>query len=250
MAGSKQYPLLEKFFSRQGNVVRTWEHSVMAPPVIIAGAYRGGTSLTTAAFALSGAWTGRTMPGNQFNPKGYFENESLKSVLHLMLSISGYNDSDDLPPENLPAFRGTDRLHHILETLMLAEGYAGGPWVIKNPKVPFFWRYFDMIYPQAKWVIVRRNPEAIVKSMTRVNVLTVPMKDMPPTREKLERVVNGYNFRLDAIKKAMPADRFRELHSEKIAARDFSDLREAVRWAGLAFDEKAVAEFVEPEYFH
>lgn len=228
----------------------TSQNPVMDPPIIIAGMYRGGTSLTTAAFALSGAWTGYTMPGNKFNPKGYFENEAFKSLIHLMIEISGYNDSDDLPPENLPALRPVSRLHHILETLMLAEGYNGGPWVIKNPKVPFFWQYFDQIFPKAKWILVRRNLDKVAESMGRVNVLSVPMKYGQLNQEDLRKVARGYDLRLDAVKRGIPSDRLRELNSEDVASEDFSKLRDIVEWAGLEFNEEAVSDFVEPSYFH
>lgn len=241
---------LEEALLDHRNPHLTHQKPKMDPPIIIAGMYRGGTSLTTAAFALSGAWTGFTMEGNKFNPKGYFENEAFKSVIHLMLEISGYNDSDDLPPENLPALRPVSRLHHIIETLMLSEGYTGGPWVIKNPKVPFLWQYFDQIYPDAKWVIVRRNLDKVAESMGRVNVLSVPPISGSMSPERLRRVADIYNMRLDRIVRSLPKERYREINSEDVVLESFSTLRETVEWAGLEFNEQAVSDFIEPSYFH
>lgn len=244
------HSLLLKSLVAGREVHSTAQNPLMAPPIIIAGMYRGGTSLTTAAFALSGAWTGHTMEGNQFNPKGYFENEGFKSIIHMMLQISGYNDSDDLPPENLPDLRPIDRLHHIIETMMLAEGYSGGPWVIKNPKVPFLWRYFDAIYPNAKWVIVRRNVDKVAESMGRVNVLSIPPKKKDLSVENLKDIARMYDMRLDSMRRKLKPEQYREINSEDVADEDFSKLRDVVEWAGLSFNEGAVSDFVEPSYFH
>ena len=243
------YALLEKALSDDRVIERSWQNPHMDSPIIIAGTYRGGTSMMTGLCAACGAWTGHTMPGNDFNPKGYFEHEGLKSVLHLMLQISGYNDSDDLPPESLIDTRDADRLHHVLETLMLAEGYQGGPWVMKNPKIPFFWRYFDRIYPDAKWIITRRDKASILKSMQRVNVLTLKPKAEPFTADILSRVIDGYMMRLDSIERQLPADRVRTLSSDDIVAGNMDTLKDVMEWAGLTYDDSAVKEFIEPAYF-
>jgi len=242
--------LLEKAFAQDRNVQTTASNPLMQPPIIIAGMYRGGTSLATALFSLCGAWTGYTMEGNQFNPKGYFENESLKSVLHTMLHMSGYNDSDDLPPEDLLHARiGTERLHHMLEILLLAEGYKEGPWVMKNPKIPFFWRYFDAIYPDAKWVIVRRDKQSVIKSMQRVNVLTIPPRSLPLDDAKLGRIVDGYDMRLDSITRQIPGDRLREISSDDLVSGKLDDLQEIIEWAGLDYNQDKIDDFIEPKYF-
>ena len=136
-------------------------------PIIVVGNYRSGTSITAGVLHACGAWIGTATPANQHNPKGYFENEALKSLLHLMLMWSRYNDSDKLPPDDLRGFAMFDRFHYLLELAMRGDGYSGGVRVFKNTKIVLFWRYFHQVYPNAKWVIVRRDASKIVESLQR-----------------------------------------------------------------------------------
>lgn len=227
----------------------TWNHPLMDPPTFILGMYRGGTSLVTAAFALSGAWTGYLQPANKFNRKGYYENNHFNSVMHALLQLSGYNDSDDMPPESLPEYRKTDRLHHIVETLMLAQGYSGGPWVLKSPKLMFLWKYFEEIYPKSKWVIVRRNLDVVAESLERTPAITIPMRNHDLSLKNIRRIVGLYEDRLNSIKSQLPPGRCREINSEDVVNGDWDRLEDIVEWAGLNFDREAFEDFVEPSYF-
>lgn len=223
---------------------------VFEQPTIITGPYRGGTSLVAGIFNLCGAWIGPSMPANRFNPKGYFENEGLKSLLHFMLQMSGYNDSDNLPPDELIKTRSPDRFRHVFESAIAASGYMGGQWAIKNPKIAFFWHYFDDAYPDAKWVVVRRPSEQVVASISRVNPFTVSPVKLPMTRDRLNAIVKGYQERLDSLVRNLPPDRVREVDSKKIVEGDLEQLRDVIAWTGLQFDEAAVSGFIEPSHYH
>ena len=126
----------------------------------------------------------------------------------------------------------------------------GGQWAIKNPKIAFFWHYFDDAYPDAKWVVVRRPSEQVVASISRVNPFTVSPVKLPMTRDRLNGIVKGYQERLDSLVRNLPPDRVREVDSKKIVEGDLEQLRDVIAWTGLQFDEAAVSGFIEPSHYH
>ena len=207
--------------------------------------------MVAGCFEACGVWMGETVPGNAANPQGFFENAQLKSLLHSMLCMSEFNDSDYLPPFDFWNEEVARSLSHLVPRFFEGEGYVTGqPWAMKNPKIAFFWRLFERAFVDARWIVVRRDPMLVAESMCRVNPLTVPPKSRPLTKAALLQVTEAYDTRLQMILEAIPASRCWEVHSEPIAQGDFTELAQAIEGVGLTLEEQAVRAFVDPTLYH
>lgn len=112
-------------------------------PIIVLGSPRSGTSLVASIFAAHGVWTGTSREPDEGNP-AYYENIHLRELRYQM----GHGD-------------GIDK--ETVHDCMLADGYTGGPWLVKHS--PLTWRAWRQFSPT--WVLVRRNPNAIYQSRER-----------------------------------------------------------------------------------
>lgn len=142
-------------------------------PVLMPGLPRSGTSMTMDILARHGIWIGNTMQANAANPNGFFENLTLKQrlVKRLLRDLgadeNGVNPLPDV--DNLPLLPGLgDRI-----IAMLAEdGYdKSAPWAFKDPKLTLIWPVLASAFPDAVWIIPKRDREAVVRSLSRVHFM-------------------------------------------------------------------------------
>ncbi len=66
--------------TRQSNSVMS-EDIHIDRPLLLLSAGRSGSSMVAGILAAHGIWTGNCRPGNQYNPKGFFENTKIKNHL-------------------------------------------------------------------------------------------------------------------------------------------------------------------------
>lgn len=138
-------------------------------PIIIFSMPRSGSSLTTMMLSKAGVFTGETKPADKFNPNGYYENISINS------SVVGYLRSTDrlglgfryhptyLEPAGL-WFKET-----VLQSLH-KQGFEDdgiNKWAYKDPKNVWVWRTWHEHFPDADFLIVRRDREEVMQSIER-----------------------------------------------------------------------------------
>ncbi len=217
----------------------------MIPPILITGCARSGTSLVAGIVELCGSFGGETVSARQANKKGFFENLAIRSglVKPLLKKIG----ADPMAQRPLPDIGD---MHYLAETMadawrqqvedvMTSEGYTGGPWYYKGPKMTPMWPLWEAAFPDAWWVIVRRPDSGIAASCLRTHFMH-RYKDAA-----------GWQIWIDAHKERfeeMIAEirHVREIWPQKIVVGDMSDAQELIRWLGLAWAGEAVSEFVEP----
>lgn len=132
------------------------ESDAIAPPLLITGCPRSGTSLTAAVFAATGFWEGKTTRNH--------ENAEIKSrVVKPVLEKGGMDRAA------LTSFADCDASPYWIRRnvvgVLKAQGYSGGPWLFKDVKLVFQWRAWAEAFPGAQWVTVWRPPTAIVESI-------------------------------------------------------------------------------------
>ena len=75
-------------------------------PILVTGLPRSGTSLIAGLLHEFGAWTGTTLAGDEYNPKGYFEHAGIREdIVKPMLKVLGGDENGVkmLPVGALPA---------------------------------------------------------------------------------------------------------------------------------------------------
>ena len=166
---------------------------------------------------ICGAWTGPTVPGDQANPKGYFENLQFRKLV----------------AEQEPT---------IQKVIMLIRKKADKfqPWLLKHPALLSNWRQWHSLFPGARWILVRRPKENIEKSIRNCGFL----KASPPP-------VENYLKQMEKLK-LEPGLWWREVHSDKLIQHaNRSDLiKHLIVELGLTWHPEKVNEFIEPNYWH
>jgi len=215
-------------------------------PILVTGLPRSGTSLVAGCLHLCGAFVGRCVEPTPENPKGYFENAFLRDRIDKrLLEALGADPRgvDPLPPlERVPALADLQRL--ALDALRI-EGYDGASaWLFKDAKLTLLWPAWAAAFPAARWVIVRRREEQVVRSCLRTRFMRRHSDD--PLFWSL--FCRAYLDRLERLKTSGVS--WCEVWPERLVAGDLAPLERLCGELGLAFDRPAVAELVTPAHWH
>ncbi len=215
-------------------------------PILVTGLPRSGTSLIAGLLAESGAWVGKTVPGGPPNPRGFFEHIALregvvKSILRVLecdpLGVRRLPELDTLPP--------VDNLRETVHQLLRREGYDGRrPWLFKDAKLTLLWPQWAAAFPQARWVIVRRDIEAVIDSCLRTHFMAWHGLD----RHRWRQWAEAYLERLRRLKASVPWAR--EIHPHTLVAGDWSPFLGLAETLGLEPEPQRLHRFLLPERWH
>lgn len=124
-------------------------------PILVTGAPRSGTSLTAEVLARCGAWTGEV---NDLWENTAIRDGVVKPRLAPHMDPLGRTSFADVTTN--PA-----QLRREVVGVLQAQRYAGGPWLYKDAKLLFMVDAWREAFPDAVWVAVWRDPEAIAASV-------------------------------------------------------------------------------------
>lgn len=207
-------------------------------PILITGCARSGTSLTAGVINICGAWGGEMRGATPYNKKGMFENTAIvDGLIKPFLKALGADPlgQDPLPDtENVPIIPEWNIA--ILRRLE-AQGYNGERWFYKGVKMLLIWPVWQAAFPDAKWVIVRRNKNEIAASCMRTPFM---------------RAFNDEAGWLGWVKEH--EDRFDQIFAAGILAHEFwpgvalnepARFKDLISWLGLEWKEDEVNEFID-----
>jgi len=216
-------------------------------PILITGAARSGTSMVAGTMNICGAWGGDMRGPTRFNRKGMFENKRIVNTLVKPFFVSiGADPMGQRPlPDinkiaaavNLPLLAAKWRKEII--DIVTEEGYSSGPWFYKGAKMCLMWPLWHAAFPGAQWIIVRRDPEDIVRSCAKTAFM------------------RGYHSRAGWLHwVAEHEKRFEEMYDAKLKIQevwpqraidgDLTQLQMVVNLFGLDWDFNKVKEFITP----
>jgi len=214
------------------------------PPIIIVGAARSGTSMTAGVVQLCGAFGGNTGGPSRWNAKGMFENRAIRDecIKNYLRSIG----ADPLGQKPLPDTKDVvfkqayaDKWREFHWKTMVAQGYRGGPWYVKQAKSCLVWPLIHAAFPDSKWVVVRREPADIVRSCLRTGF----MRAYDKASGWLEWVsVHERKFE----EMADAGISMSEVWPQRMIDGDFLQMQTVINWLGLTWDFEAAREFVDP----
>lgn len=215
-------------------------------PILVLGLPRSGTSLIAGALRACGAWLGYTVPGGRSNPKGFFENVYLREhVIKTVLRDLGCDPTGVVKLPALESLPDVDDLKEKVCTAIANEGYAGTvPWVFKDAKLTLLWPIWQRAFPEARWIIVRRDTEDIIRSCLRTHFMVAHSRDPA----FWAAFVDAYLERLAALRDS--GVWCREIWPRDLVAGNREGLAALVEELGLDWNERAVRRFVRPRYWH
>lgn len=135
--------------------------------------------MVTGILHASGAWVGHTVGPHPRNPKGFFENEDIRElIVKPVLEAAGV---DPLGVDPLPSiaidYEDAKDMRIAVNRLIANQGYAGGPWAYKDAKLLLQWRAWHAAYPDATWVVCRRDPADIIQSCLTTDFMMQHSRD-------------------------------------------------------------------------
>ncbi|MCK2097509.1 sulfotransferase family protein [Thauera aromatica] len=158
-------------------VMEEGENSLSTSPInqkksmVVLGMHRSGTSATAGLFSLLGFDTGRvTLPGNRFNPKGYFEDALVvRENDHVLEQLNrSWFDTRSLPLNWLD-FDSTEASYLKQLDVFKAEYQINGQWVLKDPRIcrllPLWKKIFASLPLSPGYLFVVRNPVEVAASL-------------------------------------------------------------------------------------
>jgi len=214
-------------------------------PIFITGAERSGSSIIAKILALSGTFIGET--------SSMYENKKIKELIIDYYKFIGIDPVGQypLPPEvNDKPFPIVlkEKIYSILKN----EGYnLNKPWLYKSSKICQTWRMWNLHYPEAKWVIVRRKPSDIVYSCCKTTYMyafsdTRRQKEVGANNEK-EAWLWWVKQHEKMFQKMSEANlNYKVIWPEDLVDGNYESVKEILDWVGLPFDEDQIRKEIDP----
>lgn len=137
----------------------------MKAPILIVGAPRAGSSMTAAFASACGAFGGN-IPHLDEPRKCWYENAVIKTrfASHLRrLGIDPTTFSEE--PKACDATHSAPWIEDWLVVEMMSQGLTEAmEWYVKSNRILYFWPEMARAFPEAKWLLVRRNPQLVAYS--------------------------------------------------------------------------------------
>lgn len=199
--------------------------------ILVTGCARSGTSLTTKILQAYGCWLGRPSVINQL-----YENTDIRQTV-----LKPYLRRIGADPRGQKPLPDTDRLEpdpSLRRAVLERLNGAPRPWAYKDAKLTLIWPIWAKAFPEAKWVVVRRDPECIANSCLRTHFMKAY-----DTREGWLGWVAEHERRFEAMK-AAGLNVVETWPASFIA--DPEGFRPVADHCGLAFDAAAVRTAIDP----
>ncbi len=217
--------------------------------VLVTGCARSGTSMVAGIVNLCGAFGGKMARANGSNRKGMFENTAIRnSIVKPFLASIGADRMGQKPlPDRsickIVAETKGEEWRKMVMSVFYEQGYTDGAFFYKGAKMCLMWPVWASAFPNARWIIVRRDDGGIIDSCLFTNFM------------RAYRNREGWQCWLDEHKKCFTEMedaglKVKQIWSGEIIHGNFTEIRNAVEWAGLTWNDSAVRKFVDPTLFH
>lgn len=214
-------------------------------PILITGAARSGTSMTAGVINICGAFGGEMSGPNKNNKKGMYENNRIRQTI-----VKPYLKSIGCDPLGQKPLPSTQQIFNVSEDqasrwkdkilqVFNDEGYGSGPLFYKGAKMCLIWFLWHTAFPDAKWVIVRRDKNDIARSCMQTNFMRA-YRDVVGWL----RWVEEHEKRFSQMEIA--GLNIREVWPTKMIDGDFSEIKGVIKWLGLDYRDEMVRAFIEP----
>ena len=208
-------------------------------PIFIAGSPRSGTTMLAGLLKLHGVWVGesRVTIDPASNSLIGTENIPIKKAMGKLLHDIGYTNRK-IP---FPSETDMDQLDHDTVWKVLFDVVPHNKkWLYKSAGLLIFYKQFIEKFPEARWVLPRRNPQDIVDSIKR----HAYMKFNADTKDFVEYVLKHQFSVEEAVNHSM------SINSKEVANLNMEVIEQYFNFCEVEMDEKIVCEFVNPKMMH
>lgn len=225
--------------------------NLIKAPILITGAARSGTSVTAGVVNICGAWGGSMAGPSDFNRKGYYENLELGEVIKSFLRQRGVDPLGQWPlpctqpiADTLSEGAVLTQIDSRIRAILLDQGYTPTrPWMLKQAKLLLIWPVFAALFPSARWVLVRRDPEKICDSCMRA-----PFMSRFKDRDGWKMWLDVHLQKLTEIQSSVT--HVFEFWPDQAVGGNLDEFRSLIQYCRLEFKETPVKRFVDPHLWH
>jgi len=196
---------------------------------IVTSCPRSGTTLVMKMLQACGAELGDVVGVNEHRElREGITKPYLRSIGHDALGQSSLPTYDELTP--MPDFRDK-----VLQATIGAD-------IVKDNKITLLWPLWHEHFPDAKWLLVYRDPEKIAESCVRTNF----MHYYATKAEWLEWVEEYHKrcYDLEQVADVM------WIEPARIVKGDTEHFRRAIDWLGFEWNERAVLACFNKDKWH
>lgn len=213
-------------------------------PIFVTGAERSGRTIIAKILKLSGVFTGVTNP--------MYENAQIKSMLNGYYHSIGADYLGQYPLPDKKRITFLNDLQIEVEDILKGENYTGKePWMYKSSNLCQLWKIWNQVYPNARWIIVRRKPSDIAYSCLKTTYMCgfsskERQQEIGVTGEReawlwwvrqheqmfQEMVAAGLNIRV--------------VWPEDLVDGNYESVKEILDWVNLPFNEEMLRKEIDP----
>jgi len=134
--------------------------------------------------------------------------------------------------------------------IMTKEGVSGS-WFYKDNRLPLIWQEINKVFPMAKWVVVCRDNESILKSCEKTGFMQAFSKSYILQQIGKENAIEGWKWWLgqyqERILEMQYSLNIKFVYPEKMMHGDFNEMQAIVEWCEGKWDEAKAKQFIEPK---
>ena len=210
-------------------------------PIFITGIERSGNSIIAKALKVCGAFSGHTT--------SMFENKKIKYQLNRYYLDAGLDVRGQFPlPKEITNFPLDWDLN--IKDIIYSEKYKEDTiWFYKSSKIAQTWKHWLKTFPEAKFIIVRRNSFDILNSCMKTGFMNVFNDE--EARENIgaktieEAWIWWINYHKDYFDQMLASEmNCKVIWPELLIRNDFKELKELIAWVGLEYNRKVELEIL------
>lgn len=208
---------------------------IAAPP-------RSGTSFLAGLLAQNGMWVGETIPGDQDNPTGYYENKKMVEITKRLLKKNGRRARSD--SDHIEEYTYHPNLYKAFTRIV----GKNEPWLYKDSKLLLCWDLFVECFPEAIWILPQRKASDIVHSLQRCKVWSRRWQREYKTENDFYTMVTALQLEQDHIARAVEHNKiFVNTHR---CVKSAEEAKNFVNECGLEFDRNKYEKFRRRDLWH
>lgn len=217
----------------------------MLDPIIIVGVPRSGTSMTAGVIEQCGAFGGNTDSNKK---KRQFENITIQRditkpfFITMKSSPTGHKNFPNIYKVKEVCKNDTlvSNFRNAVISVINNQGYKEGSWYIKDSRITLIWPIWNAAFPKAKWIIVRRDVEDIVRSCLRTDFM-----DTYNTRSGWLSLVSEYERHFEDMYNSKLI--IGEVWPQRMINGDFAGIQLIINNLQLEWNKEKIMGFVEPK---
>lgn len=201
-------------------------------PILITGAERSGSTLIARILDMCGVWSGHC--------NKMFEN------IKIMQQFP--TNEGSLFPET--SFVIPFWFEQAINDVKSEQNWKGQKWMIKGSKLAQYWPIMHNLYPDAKWLIVRRRTGDVVQSCIKTGYMTTFKRPMNLEALNFKSEEEGWlwwihQYENKFVEMMQSGLNCRIIWPDRMVTGNFKQVQETLEWLGVKWNDK-IPEVISP----